>query len=195
MSENIPALIAEARERHRRTARHLPDPTSPTLVSRLADALESLSAPPATDDEREALHDLIDGFLDNMPDGRCQGGYLSEQLLIAGWRPPAAPLTVEAVAEAIDIRYDDYRPRFNAEGTCVGSNIADAVVARFSLPEPAETEWEYGLADDGATEPYSDISTDRDWVLDGVHPMDEGTVLLRRRAPGPWVPVEKGAEG
>ena len=55
-------------------------------------------------------------------------------------------------------------------------------------PTERETpaEWEYGLADDGATEPYSDISTDRDWVLDGVHPLDEGTKLLRRRKAGPW---------
>lgn len=62
MTENIPALIAEARERHRRTARHLPDPTSPTLVSRLADALESLSAP-SGDDREVLMSDLIPDVL------------------------------------------------------------------------------------------------------------------------------------
>jgi len=35
------ALIAEARHRQRLTAKHLPDPSEPTLVSRLADALEA----------------------------------------------------------------------------------------------------------------------------------------------------------
>ena len=62
MTKNIPALIAEARERHRRTARHLPDPTSPTLVSRLADALESLSAP-SGDDREVLMSDLIPDVL------------------------------------------------------------------------------------------------------------------------------------
>lgn len=52
-----------------------------------------------------------------------------------------------------------------------------------------EPDWEYGLADEGAIEPYSDVSEDRDWILDGVHPLDEGTVLLRRRKAGPWLPV------
>lgn len=68
--------------------------------------------------------------------------------------------------------------------------VADVLAILDESPTERETpadEWEYGLADDGATEPYSDISTDRDWILDGVHPLDEGTKLLRRRPAGPWM--------
>lgn len=79
--------------------------------------------------------------------------------------------------------YDDGYTAGVAEGRAV------------ALAEQGEVEWEYGLADEGAVEPYSDYSTDLDWLLDGLHPLDRGTIILRRRKAGPWVPVdENGSE-
>lgn len=57
------------------------------------------------------------------------------------------------------------------------------------------TEWEYGLRMSGDEEPYSDISEDLDWLLDGgLATVDEQVV--RRRKAGPWekLPTTTGQE-
>jgi len=57
------------------------------------------------------------------------------------------------------------------------------------------SEWEYGLRMAGDEEPYSDISEDLDWLLDGgLATVDEQVV--RRRKAGPWekLPTTTGQE-
>lgn len=135
MTENIPALIAEARTRANRyiMAGGKWNYEEGDLFRRLADALESLSAPPATDDEREALAKFI----------RDSAGYNLAVILSEGeadflageflrFRRPS-PLTREALADLIEntIPHDlpGWRVRYSEQ-------VADAIWSKFALPEP-----------------------------------------------------------
>lgn len=51
--------------------------------------------------DQEELHNLLDGWLDNTPGGRCAGGFVAEELIALGWRPPL-PAPSEDVAALIE---------------------------------------------------------------------------------------------
>jgi hypothetical protein len=204
MSENIPALIAEANLHNWGEDRE-----DYELPSRMIHALESLSASPG-DDEREALdfdtaHDLARYAYEgrnNYGLRRAENGgiRMDEAHHSKGWEEGfrdgwdsvrrLSPLTQEALARAL---YDEYRARIPGTLTWENDSKADEfrasaarllpLLSRFSLPEPAEDEWEYQCQLSG--NPWTDV--DADHRCPGIR--------RRRRKAGPWLPVEEGAKG
>lgn len=61
---------------------------------------------------------------------------------------------------------------------------------------PEEPEWEWALMADGDDEPWSDYYKTREHLAErlSVLAWREDEHLVRRRAPGPWLPVEQEEE-
>lgn len=98
---DIAALIAEARQFAR--AAYLQDSTVHSVIARLADALESLTASLSVSERSDAT--------------------------VTEVTAPAADDEREALADLVDSRIDDYKPRYDEAGRCVASNVADAALA------------------------------------------------------------------
>lgn len=243
MTDSIPALIAEARKAQRAVYLAAPEPVAEDLhriIKGLADALESLSAPPATMTVDEAWQEHLNehGYAtvpvsagtgadfyagwekreaafrrpappastDKQDDALIQAishadteafisiadtNILTDAILAAGYRR-VSPLTREALAEII---WDTSRAD---EGTisATGANIiADAILSRLSVPEPAEVEWEYGYNTGSTVTFVGDRAQIEEWTLVrgmAVGVGDWGSRIVRRRKTGPWVPVTPG---
>lgn len=79
------------------------------------------------------------------------------------------------------------------------SNVAAAGWAAIDAEARAgvvaeEPEWEYGIRDEGANEPFTDHYDSIDAMseeFDGFL-AQKGEEVARRRKAGPWVPVEQG---
>jgi hypothetical protein len=182
MPENIPALIAEAREHiehlaashvegsvmHRRILDGTVEDPRVSLVVRLTRALESLSSPPAIDD---ALPERLEAQATFVPETRIADVMLEAAEVIRAARR-SSPLTREAPTS----------------GVYIHGPLGEAL--RPALPEPAEVEWEYVCEGDGLRRFTDDAKATEKW-------RERGYSVRRRtkRVPaGPWVPVEKGAE-
>ena len=117
-----------------------------------------------------------------------------------------SPLTREALDELQDLIDDTAKPsKFPYIGLSNPREVAEAITARFSVPEPAEVEWVFSLVWDG--EPS---------MSGAPHKKSVGTVFgseeeakdaarktridtnsgfrIEKQLRGPWVSVEKGAE-
>lgn len=233
MTENIPALIAEAAAWRAEDAN---DPNTEVvsarvtrLIVRLADALESLSASPG-DDEREALAnwlgqyrarvtdhpiwvadwEAVDAFeaanilryrmtgLSIAADPNLEENTSRARQAVAALRR-LSPLTREALARAL---YAEYRARIPGTLTWENDSKADEfrasaarllpLLSRFALPELAEVEWAVRWTGTEG-EPVTDLGADESDVRALVR-QQEGFAEAVKRAVGPWVPVEKGAE-
>lgn len=207
MTENISALIARVREKWERSG-YAPWKDDAFAV---LDALESLSAPPATDDEREALAKFI----------RDSAGYNLAVILSEGeadflageflrFRRPS-PVTRKALdklrewaGREITVEFDeDGDPLLHPEyvsGAMGARRDVQRILSTLSLPEPAEVEWEYGVEDNiaegGIDEGYS--SEERALSMAAYRTsryVTPGTRAwaVKRRPAGDWVPV-KGTE-
>jgi hypothetical protein len=178
-------------------------------------------APPASDDEREALWDVADDFLDKANIEDLNPPSLTElfaDLVVAhGFRRPS-PVTREALAKHLsrvacdwthnDCGSDDHDQEHTNWKAYLSE--ADALLSRFSLPEPAEAEWEYGVeyvnpdSNETAVYFYPDRPSPIRHYADGEHFLDWDNERskktfptmkqVRRTSAGPWVPVEKGVE-
>lgn len=72
-----------------------------------------------------------------------------------------------------------------------GDAIASAFIAGAEWREhvlDAATSWEYGIRAGGDDEPYSDISEDLDYLLDGALATSDEQAVRRIKA-GPWEPL------
>jgi len=66
---------------------------------------------------------------------------------------------------------------------------ADALLAAGYRKTP-EPEYEYAVKAEGDDEPWSDYSTNLDYIADSTRSVwDANDVLVKRRAPGEWEPV------
>ena len=110
-----------------------------------------------------------------------------------------SPLTQEALAESVfqalgevSVCWSGY-PSLGVFDSTRARQIGDELMAklsRFSLLEPAEVEWEYGCRYTGNEYPQT---------LDSRETAERyartiGGVVFRRRAVGPWLPVEEGTK-
>jgi hypothetical protein len=216
VTENIPALIAEADDYAQRGWGDISEfaaRVSKALKRRAkrADALESLSSPPATDDDREALVALVEGAVPHdIPGWRVRYSERIADAVLASRRP--SPLTREALEDLISSLREmgadtsgDLR-----DWMCDAAKSAADALSRFSLPEPAEVEWEYRVVDSAGEHvwPFGTRDEEEGETLEAVQEaLDENfwsddsdtdpnlRIEKRRQVipAGPWVPV-KGAE-
>ena len=95
----------------------------------------------------------------------------------------------EALDELQDLIDDTAKPsKYPQVGLSNPREVAEAILSRFSLPEPAEVEWEYGIQAGFSCEPVEECLTEAQ--IAEVRAM--GWQILRRRPgiePGAWVPV------
>lgn len=200
MTENIPALIARVKDYP--TITRLSHGEQIKMIETLRDALESLSAPPATDDEREALAKaLYADYRNRMPGSltwendsranefRTQADRLLP--LLSNFRRPS-PLTraalIAAIESAVPCDLPGWRFRYS-------ERAADAILSRVNLthPEPAEVEW--GLSDsmlNSFPEPHFTTRSEESARMNQRrgHP----AIKVVSRTVSPWVPVEEGEE-
>lgn len=200
MTDSIPDLIAEARAFDTEPAPYAERlKGAHDLIARLADALESLSAPPASDNEREALIALNLVAQPKVQDGeritRIRGNVEAADIVLAAGYRRLSPLTREALIDVIMQHPWLANPRPNSwpEGFCptckeviaAGHNspshaehLAHAILSSLSVPEPAEVEYQCKMPGLG-------------W---GDCDAEDCTNPRRARRVTAWVPVEKGAE-
>lgn len=192
MTENIPALLRS------KVAKILDDriPSEALdyegldgLTTEIVAALESLSAPPATDD---ALPERLEAQATFVPETRMADVMLEAAEVIRAARHPS-PLTREALYDVIrgSLKLVDGFDYERAHYEVDPNIAADAILSRFALPEPAEVEWAVRWTGTEG-EPVTDLGADESDVRALVQEQ-EGFAVAVKRAVGPWVPV-KGAE-
>jgi hypothetical protein len=151
MADSIPDLIAEARKPSRpEDFASNEDETDywRHLSRRLAVALESSSAPPASDNEREALADAIHDYrvgsdaawtthVDDEGIVHSEDHGFADAILAAGFRR-LSPLTREALAKIASDWLIENKTSNQRNADEQGAGIADAILSSLSMPEPAE---------------------------------------------------------
>lgn len=94
---------------------------------------------------------------------------------MGGWNEDTTELTLEGPVRAAA---EAHWARVNAECIRQGREYADAILARFTVTEKAEPEWEYAVRD----------LRGRVWFK-GTAGARPGDMAIRRRPAGPWEEV------
>lgn len=119
-----------------------------------------------------------------------------DAILAAGFRR-VSPVTREALVKTVAAAQAEYlREDLPEEGLTESETIADAILSEFSLPEPAEVEWNW-MQDDTGQVPFTEgFASYEDAALFGPPGTAPAHLVRRTKATpaGPWVPVEKGEE-
>ena len=193
MSENIPALIAEARRAQVAVYIAAPEPVAEDLhriIKSLADALES----PSGDD---ALPERLEAQATFVPETRMADVMREAAMALRAARR-LSPLTQEALIESLKVAMlgttdgdflDGDDPIPAGEMFRLAAEWVEDNLSRFSLPEPADDEWEYALSDGtyGPTTPTSNAVSFELTTIPGFN-------VLRRVKAGEWLPVEEGTK-
>ena len=189
-------------------------------------ALESLSAPPASDPEPQPS-DGPDYHAEHASWAARKPVSDDEREAPAGFHRPS-PLTREGLIGTAFKAVEDHlielrdsrisvlpwanglvvRERDGSASSIVRmttrmaiSTAIDAILSSLSVPEPAEDEWEWGIARKRWPSSPAYFYRDREACERAIEnppvgiPNPQGPwLILRRRKAGPWVPVEKGEE-